>query len=315
MNKKKKIAFLFPGQGAQYPGMAKDFIQEFSAARLTFEEADDLLGRSISSLILNGPDIELTETINSQTAIFIVSIAILRVIKELYEIEPYVCAGLSLGEYSAITAAEWLPFREAISLVQSRAQFMNEACKHKEGTMAVIMGLEPAIVEKFVKEINLPNDLWVANYNCPGQVVISGTKKGIDAGCAAAKEHQAKRVLPLNVSGAFHSGLMKQAKDKLTPFIQKTPFVKGASRLVMNVPGNFVDSIEKLRHNLIEQVTDPVRWQQGIEEMEKESIDLYIEIGPGKTLAGMNRKIGVKAPTLSIEKVENLKDFHESNIN
>jgi [acyl-carrier-protein] S-malonyltransferase len=302
----KRIAFLFPGQGAQYPGMAQDFVKNFSAARLTFEEADDVLKRPLSTIILEGPQESLTETKNSQTGIYVTSMAIFRVLQEIYELKPFVCAGLSLGEYTALTVADWLTFRQALPLVQHRGQFMNEACESTTGKMAVIMGLDAHVVEGFVRELNLPRDLWVANFNCPGQVVISGTLRGIEAGTAAAKAHHAKRVLPLQVHGAFHSGLMQQAKEKLAPYIQQAPLVKGSSKLVMNVSGDFISDVEQVRHNLIEQVTHSVCWEQGIHAMEGEHIDLYIEFGPGKTLSGMNKRMGVKAPTITIEKVEDL---------
>lgn len=307
----QRIALLFPGQGAQYVGMGQDFVQNFSAARLAFEEADDLLKRSLSKIVLQGPENLLTETRNSQTGIYVTSIAILRVIQELYEIKPFVCAGLSLGEYTALTAAEWLPFRQGLPLVQHRGEFMNEACESTTGTMAVVMGLDAPVVEEIVREVNLPNDLWVANFNCPGQVVLSGTLKGIEAGTAAAKARHAKRILPLQVHGAFHSGLMQQAKEKLTPYIQETPIVKGSSQLIMNVSGDFVSEVGKVRQNLIEQVTHSVRWEQGIRAMEQQHVDLFIEFGPGKTLSGMNKRIGVKAPTISIEKVEDLAQLSE----
>jgi [acyl-carrier-protein] S-malonyltransferase len=302
----RRLAFLFPGQGAQYPGMAQDFVKTFSAARLTFEEADDLLKRPLSTLILEGPEDVLTQTKNSQVAIYVASVAILRVIQELYDFKPFVCAGLSLGEYTALTAGEWLSFRHALPLVHYRGQFMNEACEATSGTMAVVMGLEAAVVEEMVRAVDLPHDLWVANFNCPGQVVLSGTLKGIEAGTAGAKAKGAKRVLPLPVHGAFHSGLMRQAEKKLAPYIQQAPIVQGEAQLVMNVPGNFVSDVEKVRHHLIQQVTHSVKWEQGIRAMEQQGIDLFIEFGPGKTLAGMNKRIGVQAPTLSIEKVEDL---------
>jgi [acyl-carrier-protein] S-malonyltransferase len=302
----RRIAFLFPGQGAQHPGMAKDFVNTFSAARLTFEEADDLLKRPLSTLILEGPEDVLTQTKNSQVGIYVASVAILRVIQECYDFKPFVCAGLSLGEYTALTAGEWLPFRYALPLVQYRGQFMNEACETTSGTMAVVMGLETAVVEEMVREVNLPHDLWVANFNCPGQVVLSGTLKGIEAGTVAAKAKGAKRVLSLPVHGAFHSGLMRQAEENLAPYIQQAPIVQGEAQLVMNVPGDFVSDVEKVRYHLIQQVTHSVKWEQGIRAMEQQGIDLFIEFGPGKTLSGMNRRIGVQAPTLSIEKVEDL---------
>jgi [acyl-carrier-protein] S-malonyltransferase len=302
----QRIAFLFPGQGAQFSGMGKDFVHNFSAARLTFEEADDLLKRSLSTIILEGPDEVLKETKNSQTGIYVTSIAILRVVQELYELKPFVCSGLSLGEYSALTAGEWLSFRQALPLVQKRGEFMNDACESTTGTMAVVMGLDAQVVEDLVHEVNLPHDLWVANFNCPGQVVISGTLKGIEEGIAAAKAHHAKRIMPLEVHGAFHSGLMQQAKERLAPFIHHVPLVKGTSQLVMNVPGDFVSDVEQVCQNLIEQVTHSVRWEQGIKSIEKHHVDLYIEFGPGKTLSGMNKRIGVQAPTITIEKVEDL---------
>lgn len=312
MKKEKRIAFLFPGQGSQYPGMAKDFYQEFSAARLTFEEADEILQRSISKIILQGPETLLTETKNSQVGIYVASMAILRVVQELYDLKPFVCAGLSLGEYTALTAAEWLPFIHALPVVQYRGQFMNEACESTKGAMAVIIGLEAHQVEEMVRKMNLPKDLWVANFNCPGQVVISGTPKGIEAGSAGAKELGAKRILPLSVHGAFHSGLMKEAQDQLAPYIQSAPIVKGSAALVMNAPGQFVDDVDTVRRHLIDQVTHSVRWEQGIKEMEKQGIDLYIEFGPGKTLGGMNKRIGVQAPILSIEKIEDLQSLEKS---
>lgn len=302
----QRIAFLFPGQGSQYPGMAQDFIRNFSAARLTFEESDELLKRSLSKIILQGPEEILMETQNSQTGIYITSMAILRVVQELYDLKPFVCAGLSLGEYTALTAVAWLTFRQALPLVNHRAQFMNEACESTKGTMAVIMGLDADVVKEIVREVNFPNDLWVANFNCPGQVVLSGTLKGIEAGTAAAKAHHAKRILPLQVHGAFHSGLMQLAKEKLTPYIHHAPIVKGSSQLVMNVPGDFVSDVERVRENLIEQVTHSVCWEQGIRAMDQQNVDLFIEFGPGRTLSGMNKRIGVRAPTLTIEKVEDL---------
>jgi [acyl-carrier-protein] S-malonyltransferase len=302
----EKIAYIFPGQGAQYPGMAKDFVDNFSAARLTFEEADDLLRFRLSEIVLNGPEQTLKETKNSQLGIYVTSMAIFRVVQELHGFQPYVCAGLSLGEYTALTAGGWLSFMKTLPLVQHRGQFMNDACESTEGTMVVVMGLENAIVEKIVDEVNLPHDLWIANYNCPGQIVLSGTLFGINAATEVAKKYQAKRVLPLQVYGAFHSGLMKSAQDKLTPYIQETHFDQGTSTLVMNVPGDFVSDLSQLKTNLIQQVTHSVRWEQGVQAMMRENIDLFIEFGPGTTLSGMNKRIGVTAPTLSIEKIADL---------
>lgn len=307
MNKYKQIAFLFPGQGSQYQGMGKDVVDHFPIARQTLEEADDILKRKLSSIIFQGPDSLLTETQNSQTAIYVISMALVRVLNHLFpQLKPQICAGLSLGEYTAVTVAEFLPFHECLPLVQHRAQFMNDACERNKGTMAVVMGLDSDIVEALVKEVNLPQDLWAANFNCPGQVVISGTAKGVAAGSEAAKAKGAKRVLPLTVHGAFHSGLMKEAEHRLAPYIEQASIQSGTAELVMNVPGYFVHDAAQVKQNLIKQVTSPVRWEHGIHAMEKKNVDLYIEIGCGRTLSGMNKRIGVQAQTLPFEKMEDL---------
>lgn len=307
----KKIAFIFPGQGAQYPGMGKDFYEESSTVRETFEEANDLLKRDLKKIILEGPKDTLTETRNSQTGIYVVSIAFLRVLEKLFpQLKPTVCAGLSLGEYSAVTAAGYLPFAQGLPLVQYRGQYMNDACQVRSGTMAVILGLEADTVEALVKEVNMPQDLWAANFNCPGQVVISGTVKGIEAGTAAAKAKGAKRVMPLQVHGAFHSGLMKEAEERLRPHVEDAPIQASSIELVMNVPGDFVNDIQLIRDNLIRQVTHPVRWEQGIRRLCERGIELFVEIGCGKTLAGFNKRINETIPTISIEKVADLEQLN-----
>ena len=307
MPKYQKIAFIFPGQGAQYPGMGKDFFENFSLARETYEEADELLGRKLSSIILNGPGDLLTATKNSQTGIYVTSIAILRVLSHLYpELRPSVCAGLSLGEYTALTAAGMMRFSDGLPLVQYRGQFMNDACEASPGTMAVILGLEADQVEAMVKQVNLPNDLWAANFNCPGQVVVSGTHNGIDAAEIAAKAMGAKRVLRLPVHGAFHSGLMKEAEKKLSEYVMLTSINSTPTELVMNVSGDFVKDPDRVKHNMIKQVTSPVRWEQSIRRMNGAGVDLFIEIGCGKTLFGFNKRISGTAHTISIEKIEEL---------
>lgn len=312
MIKYQKIALLFPGQGSQYPGMGKDFSENFSEVRLTLEEANDVLSRNLSTLILNGPLETLTETKNSQPAIYAISIALWRVIKKAFPfLQPFVCSGLSLGEYTAITASERLNFSSGLRLVQYRSQFMNDACEKTKGSMAVILGLTAEAVEDLVKELNMPNDLWAANFNCPGQVVISGTLHGIEKGIAAAKAKGAKRALSLQVHGAFHSGLMKKAEDALRPYLLEATFQKTAVELVMNVPGDFVKDESYIKENLIKQITQPVRWEQGIRAMEKAGVDLFLEIGCGKVLSGFNQKIGVSSPIISIEKVSDLEILHK----
>ena len=304
----QKIAFLFPGQGAQYPGMGKDFIDTFQIAKRTFEEADDILGRKLSTIILQGPLDLLTETKNSQTGIYVTSLAMLRVIEDLFpNLKPVLCAGLSLGEYTAATASGYLSFEDGLPLVQHRGQYMNEACEATRGLMAVVLGLDAETVEKLVNEANIPHDLWAANFNCPGQVVISGTIYGIEVGTAMAKERGAKRVLPLQVHGAFHSGLMQGARQQLAEHIDELRLNKKSVDIVMNVTGKVPKDEAEFKQNLVDQVTSPVRWEQGVREIDKNGIQFYLEIGPGKSLAGFNKRIGVMGNTISIEKVEDLK--------
>lgn len=303
----KKIAFIFPGQGAQNVGMGKDFANAYSSARLIFEEADDLLNRKVSHTIWEEPEGLLTETRNSQLGIYITSMALLAVIHELFpKLKPTYTAGLSLGEYSAITASDKLSFQETLLLVDKRAEYMNEACERVKGTMAVVMGMESEAVEEMVQEMNLPKDLWVANLNCPGQVVISGTSAGIEAATKVAKEKGAKRVLPLAVHGAFHSGLMEMAKRLLEPAIMAAPIKDSSVFLLMNYSGSVVELAQEIRQQLIYQVTSPVRWEQEIRKMDQDGVDFFLEIGPGKTLTGMNKRIGVKATCFSLEKIEEL---------
>lgn len=302
-----KMAFLFPGQGSQYVGMAKDFFDNFVIARETFQEADDILHRKLSKVIFEGPEPLLTETKNSQTGIYVTSIALLRVIHSLYpHLVPSVCAGLSLGEYTALTASGRIDFKTCLPLVQYRGQYMNDACEATPGSMAVVLGLSAQAVEEMVKEINLPNDLWAANFNCPGQVVISGTKKGIEVGSTAAKEKGAKRVLPLQVHGAFHSGLMKLAEERLAEHIHQMKLKESSISFVMNVPGKSVKEEKEIKTHLINQVTHPVRWEQSIQNIGQEGVELFIEIGCGKVLSGFNKRILANATTISVEKVSEL---------
>lgn len=306
----KKFAFLFPGQGAQYPGMGKDFYDGYPVARQIFEEADDFLKDSFSKLILEGSLEELTLTKNSQIAIFIVSIATLRVVQHQFPyLVPAVCAGLSLGEYTALTAAGKITFTDCLDLVRARGAAMQQACEETKGSMQVVLGMTEEDVQSVISELNPPHPVWVANLNCPGQVVIAGSIDALVITADALKQKGAKRVLAMDVSGAFHSGLMLSAQKKLATKIATVPFHQSKIDIVMNVPGNFVSSQDEIRQVLIDQVASPVRWEKGIRKMMDRNIDVYLEMGPGKTLSGMNKRIGVTQPTYSIEKIADLEAF------
>lgn len=306
----KKFAFLFPGQGAQYPGMGKDFYDQFPVARKVFEEADDFLMDSFSKLIFEGSLEELTLTKNSQIAIFIASIATLRVLQHQFpHLVPTVCAGLSLGEYTALTAAGKITFTDCLDLVRTRANAMHEACLETKGSMQVVLGMTEDDVQSVISELNPPHPVWVANLNCPGQVVIAGTIDALAIAADALKQKGAKRVLAMDVAGAFHSGLMLSAQEKLATKIATVPFHESKIEIVMNVPGDFVSSQDVIRQVLIDQVASPVLWEKGVRKMMDRNIDVYLEMGPGKTLSGMNKRIGVTQPTYSIEKIADLEAF------
>lgn len=302
-----KKAFLFPGQGAQGVGMGKDFFSTFQIAKETFQEADDLLKMNLSQITFEGPIEVLTETKNSQLAIFVTSVALLRSLQSQFpDLTADVTAGLSLGEYTALFASGRLGFKETLFLVQKRANLMNEACEKNGGAMAAVLGLDAGQIVDALKGLK---GVWVANFNAPGQTVISGTQEGVEKATLYLKENGAKRVIPLTVHGAFHSPLMQDAQDGLKPFVEEAPLKDSGIDLVMNVPGNYVKDIAQVRDNLISQVTGSVRWEQGVFAMKEAGVELFLEIGCGKTLTGLNKKIGVPVAT-SVEKVEDLEKIH-----
>lgn len=291
---------MFPGQGAQYPAMGKDFYHAHLSAKEVFQEADDLLSMPLSKLIFQGSVKELALTKNSQIAIFVTSIAILRVLQmEFPDLTPHMCGGLSLGEYTALVASKKANFAEIVKVVFARGCAMQEACELQKGSMLIILGLS----EESIKSAGY----FVANANAPGQIVIGGSIEAMEKAEKDLKERGARRVLRLDVSGAFHTPLMKSAEVIMIPIIKSAIINESSIRFVMNVVGDFVSHPDQIRELLIEQITKTTRWEKCVERMEKEEPELYIEVGPSQ-VAGINRKIGVRAPTVSIEKIEDLED-------
>lgn len=311
----KKVAFLFPGQGAQYVGMGKDFYESFLVAKEIFEEAGDILHLDLSKIIFEGPENLLKQTIYSQVAIFVTSIASLNVLKhEFPSLVPKVCAGLSLGEYTALVASDKISFEDALVLVQKRARFMNDSCNKNSGTMAAILGLDPNIIDETIAKLNPPHQVWTANYNTFDQTVISGSIAGVETASRALEEMGAKKVIPLKVHGAFHSGLMADSQFLLRPEIEAAIFKSSDIDIVMNVSGNYARSVEEIKKYLTLQVTSSVRWKQSIETIDKSEVDLYIEIGPSKTLTMMNLKNKVKGISLNLDKISDLEKIASGHI-
>jgi [acyl-carrier-protein] S-malonyltransferase len=289
-------AYIFPGQGSQFPGMAKDLFERSDSAKALFAEADAVMGFSISDIMFNGTEEDLRRTDVTQPAIYIHSLVAAKLADHF---APNMVAGHSLGEFSALAAAGALSFADGLRLVKLRADAMQEACVSNPGTMAAILGLDDAVVEQVCAEIT---DLVVvpANYNCPGQLVISGSFEGVTLACEKLKAAGAKRCLMLPVGGAFHSPLMEPARQKLSKAIEETPLKAPICPIYQNVDALPSTNPEVIKANLIAQLTAPVRWTQTVQNMSADCATHFTEIGPGAVLQGLVKKIYKEAITASV---------------
>ncbi len=298
-----KTAFIFPGQGAQYVGMGKDLYENSEEARKIFSEADTILNFPLSNMCFQGPFEELTSTKNCQPAIVAVSMAALYLFRKKHpEIVPSYCAGLSLGEYSALVAADVINFHDALHLVRKRGEFMEEASVKNPGKMSCVLGLDPDAVGEICKETGGE----IANLNCPGQVVVSGTSEQLQALSLKAEERGARRVIALDVSGAFHCSLMKDAAVKLKGEIDKIHFNKAKYPVVSNVDHQENTDPETIKRNLIKQVDSATYWEASMRYLLAKETDTYYEIGPGTVLKGLFKKIDPQVKVVSAGKWEEI---------
>ncbi len=279
-------AYVYPGQGAQFPGMGKELYDEIPLAKSYFEQANDILGFRITDIMFEGSADDLKQTRVTQPAIYLHSVILSLVQSEFI---PDMVAGHSLGEFSALVANKTLAFKDGLILVAKRAEAMQKACEASPSTMAAIIGLDDDVVEKVcagIGEVVVP-----ANYNCPGQLVISGSMKGIELACKILLEAGARRALPLQVGGAFHSPFMEPAREELSQAIQDTGFNDPVCPVYQNVSAKPAIDVDVIKQNLIDQLTSPVRWAQSVRHMIEDGANLFIESGPGKVLQGLVKKI------------------------
>lgn len=305
-----KKAFIFPGQASQFIGMGSDLYNEYSIAADVFNRANEIMDTDLKSLCFNGPEEELKKTYITQPAIFVHSVAVFKILKER-GFEPQGVAGHSLGEYSALVAAGALDYEDGLRLVKKRGELMYQAGIDKPGTMAAIIGLSPEDVASICSDLKSTGVVQPANFNSPGQIAISGDVTTIKKAIEMAKEKGAKKAVELVVSGAFHSPLMESARQGLKSALEQVEIKDAQVPLYSNVEAGPVQDNDKIRSLLYQQLTKPVLWQQLIENMVKDGFEEFYEIGPGKVLRGLQKRINRQTPCLEIGTVENLKQMGE----
>lgn len=287
-----KIAYLFPGQGSQAVGMCYELFKEHALVRDTFDEADDLYGEKLSSMCFFGPEEALKQTIVTQPALYVTSVAILRVLQHSGATDPFAVAGHSIGEYAALTAAGVLDFETGFHLVMRRAQEMQRAASTHPGTMAAVVGISAEAADECCREISTTEAIVeAANFNSPSQVVISGSSLGIERATAALKLRGARKVIPLSVSGAFHSSLMKPAADAMVPVLEHAQLKPPNKIVIANRTADIENEVSEIKHNLASQIDHPVRWEQSILKLSTLGCTHYAEVGPGSILSGLNKRI------------------------
>lgn len=307
-----KVAFVFPGQGAQSVGMGKDFYDAVPASRRIFESVDEVLGFPMTNMIFEGPDSELKKTFNTQPALLTASVAAFEAVRE-QGVTPDFVAGHSLGEYSALVASGVLSFEDAVGTVRARGEFMEQAVPGGQGAMAAVLGAEREALAELCRSITAEGHLVeLANLNCPGQIVVSGSKEGVALVGERVKEAGGKRAIPLEVSGPFHSSLMKSAAEKLGGKLQPLHFDEPAIPVIANVTARPAASAEEIRGLLVEQVYSPVLWEDTVTYLISQGVDTFVEIGPGNVLTGLIKKTDKSVKLINVSSLDSLETLKAS---